>query len=192
MKLVVGSTSAIKKDATALALLRIGLKLPLLSISAPSGVNEQPFEFSETFRGAYCRALVALLKCPDANIGVGIENGLFKHNGGTADRAVCVLIVRSSEAPEHWKYSSGIGAPVMFPTDAVEIARKRGFTTTTAGQVLHEQNSAIIADNPHLHLTGRSRVDYLADTLQQVMVTLQLQGSLPPSPPLRASAFGLG
>jgi non-canonical (house-cleaning) NTP pyrophosphatase len=192
MKLVVGSTSFIKKEACVLALRRVGLQLPLISISASSGVNEQPYGLMETLRGAYSRALVALIKCPDATIGVGIENGLFGHEGGTADRPVCVLLVRGDDTPEQWRYSSSVGAAVMMPAEAVRLARKRGFATTTAGQVLHELNPQIIADNPHLALTGRSRIDYLADTLQQVIVTLQLQGSLPPSPALRTTAYGLG
>jgi non-canonical (house-cleaning) NTP pyrophosphatase len=192
MKLAVGSTSAIKKAASELALKRLGLKLPLLYIAAASGVNEQPEGLSETSRGAYGRALTALLKCPDADIGIGIENGLFGHDGGMADRPVCVLLVRGPTAIEQWRYSATLGAPVMMPASAVKEARRRGFATTTVGQVLHEYNPQMSATDPHAFLTGRARAEYLADALQQVMVTLQLQGVLPPSPPLRATAYGLG
>ena len=58
------------------------------------------------------------------------------------ERAV-VLVRNIRTRKEHLIYST----EVSMPADAVEKARNRGFKTTTIGDVIHEENPEIPADN---------------------------------------------
>ncbi len=76
MKVVVGSRSPVKVNATKLAFSEYFTDYSIESISIPSGVNPYPWSDEEMLQGAMNRAKGALEKVPDADYAVGLEGGL--------------------------------------------------------------------------------------------------------------------
>src|SRR5262245_40109358 len=126
MKIVLASTSAVKLDACRAA---FGEAAEIVTVKAPSGVNEQPMN-DETVTGAFNRIAAAQKLSPGADLYVSIENGIFEESGHFIDRPV-IVAARGTGAPEV-TYGEG----VEFPKDSVEEARKRGFDTWTVGKIM--------------------------------------------------------
>lgn len=58
-----------------------GYSSEIISVDAPSGVNEQPFSDDETIKGAVNRALAAAEKA-GTDIGIGLEGGVHQSEYG--------------------------------------------------------------------------------------------------------------
>lgn len=157
MRLIVGSKSEKKLTAVHAALQRNGVIAEVVGVDTDSGVRTQPLE-SETETGARNRARNAQATDP-ASWGVGIESGLFRSGDLWLDKAVVVL--RAPDGHE-WVHLSD---PVVFPTDAVGEAERRGFDTHTAGSVIAEKTGCDPTD-PHLYLNSISRTQYLTWALE--------------------------
>lgn len=168
MKIVLASTSSLKLQAVQQA---FGPDVKVVTVSVPSGVNEQPFG-DETLRGARNRIAGARVAHPEADCYVSIESGIFEiisPDGRTEyiDRAV---IVMENTAEAEWvRYSEG----VTFPRGCVEEAQRRGFDAWTVGEVMAELGIVKNHADPHLDLVGRSRVSFLVVELAQFVESMR-------------------
>ena len=54
----------------------------------------------------------------------------------------------------------------------MEEARSRGFDTWTVGRVMQEKGIVKKHDDPHLDLSGRSRVEYMDEAVQRAARSL--------------------
>lgn len=91
-KVVVGSESAIKSRAVKAALKAIGFNdIEPVRCKVESGVSVQPFGKREMGVGARRRAVEAYKIHPDADLYIGIENGLVKEEGQWFDPC-CVAV----------------------------------------------------------------------------------------------------
>jgi non-canonical (house-cleaning) NTP pyrophosphatase len=152
MRIVLGSISTQKLDALSIACdrMKMGSSTEIRGMDAPSGQNAQPVGFEETCAGAIARALQARMG-HDGNVAIGIESGIFRHNGNgvipvTVDLAVVVVI--TPDGRQIVTTSTGI----QLPEACVEAAKKRGFTTTTVGMIMRERFGGNKAD-PHTTVT---------------------------------------
>eukprot|EP00759_Apiculatamorpha_spiralis_P018098 PhF_6_TR24414/c0_g1_i1/m.33779 len=95
----VGSGSVIKKRAVARA-------FPGSTVisydQARSGVPPQPIGVDQTTAGARNRCSEAQLNCPQADVWIGIENGMWNRpaDGVLVDAAIIVIRFKESERPE--------------------------------------------------------------------------------------------
>jgi non-canonical (house-cleaning) NTP pyrophosphatase len=152
ISIVVGSTSKLKINAVRKAAAECGIPARIAGVQAASGVNKQPFN-KATKRGAKNRAKNAQEIKPDADLYIGIENGLFDEGGNYFDKAVIYAIDKSGE--RHIVYSDA----VKFPKRAVKKARKEGFDKITVGEILYRKGKVKNAADPHKDLgKKKSRV----------------------------------
>jgi non-canonical (house-cleaning) NTP pyrophosphatase len=151
VKIVLASTSAVRAA--------FGDAADIVTIKAPSGVNEQPMN-SETVTGAFNRIAIAKAQVPGADLYVSIENGIFDEQGHCIDRPVVVVSREMGDAQVTY------GEGVEFPKDSVDETRRRGFDKWTVGKVMEEQGIVKKHDDPHLSLSGKSRVEYLRATVK--------------------------
>lgn len=111
MKIVVGTTSELKQRACKEALSRLGIDGEITSIKTNSSVSEQPFGYDEITKGARNRAKEALRLIEDAEISIGIENGLIKIdqiNQWFDMPCVCIL---SKDGKEFFSFGTGYFIP---------------------------------------------------------------------------------
>jgi inosine/xanthosine triphosphatase len=165
MKIVLASTSPVKIDACKAAF-GTAAGIDLVTVKAPSGVNEQPMN-DETLRGAFNRLAHARAAVPGADFYVSIENGIFEEKGRYIDRAVVTVMDKSGTTAT--TYSDG----VEFPRDSVEETRRRGFDQWTVGKVMQEQGIVRQHDDPHLDLGGKSRVSHINETMAKAVLNLR-------------------
>jgi non-canonical (house-cleaning) NTP pyrophosphatase len=173
MLIVLGSQSIIKEEAVRQALRDLGVTdARLVCVPVSSQVNEQPFGFEETHRGACNRVQQAATLVPDADMAIAIESGLFEeYPGSFFDRAIVVV-----QLPDGRSFTQ-TSERVLFPTDAVEEVRRRGEATWTIGKILQERGSVQSHNDPHLSLVGRSRTAFIKDAVVQLLARV-LQGSV--------------
>lgn len=162
MKIIVGSQSQVKIEAVRGALKKRGIQAEVVGVKAKSNVAEQPMD-DETLHGARNRAEHARTLVADGDLYLAIENGIFTEGERFFDKAV--VLAMAKDGTETWAFSDG----VEFPKAAVEEARKRGFATTTVGQVMAEQGIVATHDDPHLSLIGKSRSAILEETVSALL-----------------------
>ena len=163
MKFILCSQSQIKLAAVKNALVRLGIEAEVVGVKARSNVAEQPID-GETLQGAKNRAIHARKLAGDGDFYIAIENGVYAEvDGRFVDKAVVLVIAKDGAAGK--AFSEG----VEFPKASVEEARRRGFATTTVGQVMAEQGLVAKPDDCSLSLIGRSRVDILTDTVADLL-----------------------
>jgi len=135
----------------------------LVGADAPSLVREQPEIVRvlpdgtiehEALTGARNRAHGAKKSRPDGTIFVGIESAVMDI-GFIVD--VAVIVVLDGDVEFH-ATSTG----VAFPREDYDVARARGFDTTTVGKVIAERLKTDPTD-PHYRLTGWRRSHTIAD-----------------------------
>ena len=156
MKIVLASPSAVKLEACRAA---FGDDAEIVTVKAPSGVNEQPMN-GETVTGAFNRIAAAKQMAPGADLYVSIENGVFEEDGHCIDRPV--VVVSRGQGDPQVTYGDG----VEFPKESVDEARRRGFDKWTVGKIMEEQGIVRQHDDPHLSLSGKSRAEYLRATVR--------------------------
>lgn len=170
--IAVASTSATKLAAVASSVERMFKdEVTIVAVAASSGVADQPEGLDETARGAKNRLDHACRVCPTADYVVAMENGIIDVAGNWIDLAVVELVARGGQS--FWATSLG----VRFPSEAVVEARRRGFATTTVGQVIAEMNPGVDHADPHKFLTGLSRALYLEQALFTVFSQALAQGA---------------
>lgn len=108
MKITIGTTSELKIRALNKALKNLKIKANIISKKAKSGVNDQPFGYSEITLGAKNRALNSIEK-DDPDLSLGIENGLIEIENNYFDIA-CIYVI-SSAGDESISYSAGYFTP---------------------------------------------------------------------------------
>ena|SRR6185436_14817521 len=164
--LVLTSCSAVKIAALDEAIRQLGWDAEIVAVKSPSGVNEQPLG-DETERGALNRIRSARQAHPGADTYVSIENGLFEEGGEYVDRAV--VVAERADGRRAMARSGGVVFPYVF----VEETRRRGFATTTVGQVLADRGIVSRHDDPHLSLCGKSRALFLLDATIVALAALK-------------------
>lgn len=172
MKIALASESGKKIAAVRHA---FGDAAEIVTFKAPSGVNEQPIG-DETLRGAQNRIAFIQAACPDADLHISIENGLFlerTENGlEYVDRAIVTI------AKKDGNISTTKSDGVTFPEEYVNQTRHRdgGFEEWTVGQIMAE--AGIVPDHadPHRDLDpqGRSRVDFLNNAARKAAASLNM------------------
>ena len=170
MKVVLASTSEKKISALKKAFLEVvGLEIEPITVKALSGVNEQPIN-DETYEGAFNRIEFIKAAHPDADLWMSIENGLFEIDNKYYDQAV--VTAEKSDGTLVMGLSDG----VVFPKIYVEMTRDRdgGFKEWTVGKTMAEHGIVKDHADPHLCLSGKSRVDYLNEAAKRAVEDLNL------------------
>lgn len=152
LKIKLGSTSAQKFKAVEIACKYLSFDFTIEKVNAPSGQNEQPVGFTETFAGALSRARRAINSSPsDYDIAIGIESGLFTINqsGRNTTLDVAIIVILTKSGKEIITTTPGF----MFPEEYVGIAKGLGFEKNTVGQVIAENLGGDKTD-PHSILSN--------------------------------------
>ncbi len=165
MLIILSSQSAVKIQAVKEACAALNIEAEVIGVKAASGVPEQPMNV-ETAQGAWNRIMSARKINPDGNLYLSIENGIFEKDGGYYDKAV--IAAQTSKGVKFTAFSDG----VQFPAACVEEARQRGFDKVTVGKVMAEKGIVAQHDDPHLTLTGKSRAEFLRETVTRVLKTI--------------------
>lgn len=165
MKVVIASTSELKVQAVKNAFNDPSIEF--IAVKADSNVSEQPMN-EQTLTGAFNRIDDARRLSPGADFYVSIENGIFEEDGKFIDRAIVTIGNETSDPVV--TYSDG----VEFPKNAVEETRKRGFDQWTVGKVMAEMLIVKSHSDPHLDLSGKSRVAYITETAEKAVSKISL------------------
>lgn len=159
---VVGTTSALKIAAVQ----AVFKDAEVLGVKTNSGVPEQPLE-EEIEKGARHRLWFVKDWFPEADIYIGIENGIFYENGNYVDKAI--VIIENSNGQEQVACSSGL----IVPEESFFKAKTQGFDKTTVGQVMFEDGLVNKKDDPHADPGDKkSRSFFLTETIAQALQQL--------------------
>jgi non-canonical (house-cleaning) NTP pyrophosphatase len=147
------------------------IDLQFITVAAKSNVNAQPIGWEETIKGANHRATNALsLAEPGTNprVVIAIENGIINlvANGGDYYMDVGWVVLNDLDRKEQFVASS---TSVSISASAVDVAHRRGFETTTVGDMLHECYPSIDSMDPHAGLLAG--VTTRVSILQQAVVS---------------------
>lgn len=135
MKIAIGSTSPHKLAALTQAIDMLLLTHEIVAFEIPTKKwDQQPVGFDQTLRYAKDRAQLACRECPEA-ICIGIESGIIQAQNVTLDIAVIVALTPEPDNNFYFSTSPGLRLP---PQDVKE-AERRGFKTTTVGQMIAER-----------------------------------------------------
>lgn len=165
MILVVGSTSPIKTQAFLDAFDRVEVKI--LPVKATSLVPEQPCG-AQTFLGARNRCFSAKVEHPVIGaFYVAIENGI-KANVDEMNEMVDFPVLHVV-APDGFEFMT-TGPTMVIPLPIYEEWEQRsvGDPNLTWGDVYAEHMGCDPKD-PHKHLTGTPRLQYLINTIRPVI-----------------------
>jgi non-canonical (house-cleaning) NTP pyrophosphatase len=171
MKIIVSSASSQKLTAVQMAFQNTitDKTVEMLGYKASSGINEQPVGKDEISLGCNNR-LSETMKNQLGDIYVSIENGIELRKEEWHDFGYIIIYI-----PRYRKEFDGVTESVIFPTDCVEEAMRRGFDLHTVGSVIAERNPGVDKQDPQLWLTGKSRVQYLVDTIEKLIVKANSQ-----------------
>lgn len=120
MRVAVGTSNPVKVAAVRDVMDRIYEDVSIVSVDVESGVPAQPVGLDQTVNGAIIRANKALKKT-NADLGVGIEAGLFEMPmtiTGFFDYQICAVIDR-----EFW-ITLGSGSGFEYPPAIIEAVVK--------------------------------------------------------------------
>jgi inosine/xanthosine triphosphatase len=106
-RVAVGSLNPVKVGAVRAVLVPLAPGVTVTGVLVPSEVPTQPWGDDETIRGARARALGALAKTPDAELGVGLEGGVVDGDGGLRTCAWAVIADRDGRI--------GVGGSLALP-----------------------------------------------------------------------------
>lgn len=157
-----GSTSLHKIEALKDACLALDIEAQITTEKSSSEINEQPYGFEETYQGALNRAKNARERNPE-DMAIGIENGIVPVGDKFFDMAVVVAI-----SPDGQVFTATSGG-IEMPKKYVDIARAKGFATTTVGVAMAEElkEKGCDATDPHSFLTNGkvSRKELLTEAI---------------------------
>jgi non-canonical (house-cleaning) NTP pyrophosphatase len=164
MRVIVSSTAKQKIEAVQSAFQLLTEKnIVVEGFKAPSNINEQPLGRVEMNTGCNNR-LAEAMKNEVADVYVSMENGIEFVDGEWRDFAYIIMYLSKSR-----QEFDGFSDFVVFPTDCVEEAQRLGFDLHTVGSVMAELKPEIDKQDPHLSLTGKSRVAFLSETIEKLI-----------------------
>lgn len=119
---VVGSMNPIKVDAVGRVLARYASleRAKVRGVAIPSGVGAQPQGLDEIWAGAANRAKGAWHEL-GANLGVGLESGVFVAPWGVLDACACVLVAKVGALPAVVGF--GLSSAFEVPPGVLEAMR---------------------------------------------------------------------
>lgn len=182
IKVALASKSPVKQAVCA-AIFNQLTNVEIILVPVSSDVPEQPFDKQST-DGALNRAENAMRACPDADMVVAIENGIFEEDGVYVDKGIVAILTKGMKREDAvLECSDGVvfgqqvlayrDGTALTARDAVIEAGKRdgGYGVWTAGKVMAEWQPNLKHDDPHKYLTGgvKSRVEYLEDALRKAV-----------------------
>ena len=134
----VGSSNPIKLDAVRNVMSRIHSNIEIRSCPSASNVSEQPWA-EETIRGAVGRASSAM---NDADLGIGIEAGVWKREYGLFDIQFCAVIDRMG------RITIGQGSGFQYPPEVEKMVERgdsvgNSFKTLYGWETHHKKEGAI-------------------------------------------------
>ena len=115
----VGSENRVKVSAVESVFSRVFCDVRVYAVKVNSGVPPQPLN-DETIKGALNRAREALRNCENADMGVGIEAGLFRVADSFFDFQWCAITSRDGMT------SLGCGPGFAHPHTVIERVIRRG------------------------------------------------------------------
>lgn len=130
MKIVVGTTSALKLRAVQNAFIRAGITAEITGHKVKSDVPKQPFSEKEIVAGATNRAQNALTKDKCADYGLGIESGIALKNKKYFELAACIIVNQKGEI-----VGEAFSAAVETPAKVVHLIKAND---SEAGIVVQE------------------------------------------------------
>ncbi|MGC5327608.1 DUF84 family protein [Brevibacillus sp. SYSU BS000544] len=119
---VLGTTNQAKRSAVVLA-----TGVEPICVKVPSEVSDQPLSENETTLGAINRAKNALLSCPAATIGLGLEGGL--HFDDLFTKQWYLLSVCAAWDGKHLYVGKGLYFPI--PNQVGELVKTQGIELKT-------------------------------------------------------------
>ncbi|MFA6447352.1 MAG: DUF84 family protein [Patescibacteria group bacterium] len=133
MKIAIGSTSPHKYVALKQACEKQQVVCEIIQFRVPTEKwNQQPVGFEQILKYAKDRATLTANAYPQA-LCLGIESGLIRAQDVTIDQTVIAALTPTGD----WYFSTTPG--IRFPERLVVETKRRGFKTTTVGQVIAEQ-----------------------------------------------------
>lgn len=129
VRVAVGSDNPVKVEAVRRAATRLFGAAEVRGFAVEPGVPLQPFE-AQTWEGARTRARLALDRWPEADLGVGVEAGLFDvaASGAPMDVQACVVADRAG------RLTYGQGPGFHYPAHVAAAVR----AGRTVGEVMSE------------------------------------------------------
>ena len=168
MNIGVTSKNKLKLEAVEDAYFELGWNPNVTRYETDSKVGEQPVG-DQTLLGARNR-IKSMGDLGDLNLDgiISLENGIFDQGSRWMDMVVGVYFDVNSRTAVV-RYSK----EVEFPKEYVEEACRRGFDTTTIGEVMAEKGFIEDAKDPHWSISGISRKDYLQEVVQSLLWTIK-------------------
>jgi inosine/xanthosine triphosphatase len=125
MKIGIGTTSELKIRALKEALEKLGIEYDVVPMKTDSGISNQPFGYEEIIKGANTRAKKVLDEL-NADIGVGIENGLVEIGENYFDVACIFVISKDGET------STAFSSAILMPKWIIEEIKEKN---TEVGEI---------------------------------------------------------
>lgn len=182
MIIVLGSESPIKIQAHRIAF-EI-LSSDIRGVKVPSFVPEGPYG-AETFEGARNRCLVARDRHPTPSaFYTSVENGIQKYPDGSLGGEVVDFPVFHMIFP-NGREMMVTGPHVVVPSTVYRewedrVSRERGLTWAD----VYAERHGCDPKDPHSHLTGTPRLQFLVDTIRPVVPLVKQFLSAPDQPNL--------
>jgi len=117
----------------------------------------------QTLKGAHNRANGARAAVPDADKWIAYENGMVRNEDGTWIDLAAIVVVERLEGSEQVRTAEIWSDVLPIPPEAVAA-----LTFDANGEP--DRNWSPLKD-PHLELSGRSRVSFLADAITSWLAT---------------------
>jgi len=141
MKIIVGSKNPNKVEAVreAFGSFKEFRDIEIVSLSADSGVGEQPKTMEDTVNGAMNRARNAFIDC---DLSVGIESGIFKvpnTKSGYMDSTICALF-------DGKNYHLGGSPTFEYPKSMVDLVLNEGHDISQAAKKIGLTNNSDVGD----------------------------------------------
>ncbi|MBP6084678.1 inosine/xanthosine triphosphatase [Candidatus Gracilibacteria bacterium] len=167
IKVIVASTNPVKIAATKLGFERMfpDQLFSFEGVSTISGVNDQPWDETETFTGAYNRANNAFATHNDATYWVGLESGIADFQGETL--AFGWIVIRNQEG----MYGKGRTAGFILP-HAVTSLMKEGKELGEADDIVFGRSNSAKANGAIGLLTGDviTRTAYMTEAVITALI----------------------
>ena len=145
-RVYMSTESALKHDAVAHALERIGIVADVDGVKLDSGVNEQPLSIDETYLGAKNRHDALRQLDVEADYLATVESGLHRvHKELGMYGCVVVILERKGDTPH-----VGFSIDIEYPAEVLEVVPS---VYADVGVWAQEAHGAKEKD-PYLYLTG--------------------------------------
>ncbi len=165
-KVIIASRNPVKTDSVKIGFSNMFReeKFYFESISAPSGVDEQPMDDDTTYRGAFNRATNAMATIPEADFWVGIEGGIEK-TGDREMQAFAWIVIRTRQ-----RIGKGKTGTFFLPDEVMRLIGE-GKELGEADDILFKQNNSKQKNGAVGILTGNA-IDRTALYSQGVILAL--------------------